>query len=273
MEIVILRDAQDRVQLAADMVAEVVTSGSNPVLGLATGSSPLGLYAELARRRRNGALNFDRTSAFALDEYVGLPSEHPQSYASTIRDNVVRPLGLDPDLVHVPDGLADDLLGACHAYEQALHDAGGVDVQILGIGANGHIGFNEPTSSFTSRTRIKTLSPQTRSDNARFFDTPDHVPEHCITQGLGTIAEARRLVLLAQGEHKARAVAAMVEGPVAAMCPASLLQMHPDATVILDGLAASALTLSGYYNYVYEHKPAWQRHDPVTITAEREHYE
>lgn len=267
MEIVILCSALERVQLAADIVAGAVLSESNPVLGLATGSSPLGLYAELARRRRNGTLNFDRTSAFALDEYVGLPSEHPQSYASIIRDSVVRPLGLDPAAVHVPDGSADDLVGACNAYEQALHDAGGVDVQILGIGANGHIGFNEPTSSFSSRTRIKTLSPQTRSDNARFFDNPDQVPEHCITQGLGTIAEARRLVLLAQGEHKARAVAAMIEGPVAAMCPASLLQMHPDATVILDEFAGSELTLNGYYNYVYEHKPAWQRPDPGSITT------
>ncbi len=272
MEIVILRSAQEGAQLAADMVAEVLTSGSNPVLGLATGSSPLGLYAELARRRRSGALHFGGTSAFALDEYVGLPSDHPQSYASIIRDEVVQPLGLDPAAVHVPDGSADDLVGACRAYEQAIQDAGGVDVQILGIGANGHIGFNEPTSSFASRTRIKTLSPQTRSDNARFFDSPDQVPEHCITQGLGTIAETRRLVLLAQGEHKARAVAAMVEGPVTAMCPASLLQMHPDATVILDELAASALTLSDYYSYVYEHKPAWQRHDPATITAERERH-
>ncbi|MGB3829021.1 MAG: glucosamine-6-phosphate deaminase [Ornithinimicrobium sp.] len=267
MEIVILRSAEEGAQLAADMVAEVVANRSTSVLGLATGSSPLALYAELARRRRSGALDFGGTRAFALDEYVGLPSEHPQSYASIIRDTVAQPLGLDPATVHVPDGSADDLVGACRAYEQAIQDAGGVDVQILGIGANGHIGFNEPTSSFASRTRVKTLSPQTRSDNARFFDHPDRVPEHCITQGLGTIAQARRLVLLAQGKHKAPAVAAMVEGPLAAICPASLLQMHPDATVILDEPAASALTMSDYYDYVYEHKPAWQRHGPTTSTT------
>lgn len=251
--------AKDGARVAADVVADVVAHRSCPVLGLATGSSPLGLYAELARRCRSGALHLGSTRAFALDEYVGLRPDHPQSYASVIRDAVVVPLGLDPALVHVPDGSADDVVGACRAYEQSIQGAGGVDVQILGIGVNGHIGFNEPTSSFASRTRIKTLSPQTRADNSRFFDKPGDVPEHCITQGLGTIAEARRLVLLAQGAHKARAVTAMVEGPVSAMCPASALQMHPCATVIVDELAASGLTLSSYYNYVYEHKPPWQR--------------
>lgn len=266
MEVVILPSAQEVAQLAADVVADVLTTGSGPVLGLATGSSPLALYAELAQRRRNGTLNFDGCSAFALDEYVGLGVDHPQSYASVIRDEVVQPLGLDPAAVHVPDGSAEDLVAAACAYEQAITDAGGVDLQILGIGANGHIGFNEPTSSFASRTRIKTLSPQTRSDNARFFDSLSEVPEHCVTQGLGTISEARQLLLLAQGEHKAQAVASMIEGPVAATCPASLLQWHRNVVVILDEAAAGALTMTEYYRYVYEHKPAWQRFGSTTAS-------
>jgi glucosamine-6-phosphate deaminase len=159
----------------------------------------------------------------------------------------------------VPDGRASDLDAACRAYEAAIKAGGGTDLQILGIGANGHIGFNEPTSSFGSRTRIKTLAPRTRADNARFFDSPDEVPMHCLTQGLGTIMDARELLLVAQGSRKAAAVAAAVEGPVSSMCPASILQFHPEATVMVDEDAAAKLTLTDYYRYTYENKPSWQR--------------
>jgi glucosamine-6-phosphate deaminase len=162
--------------------------------------------------------------------------------------------------VHTPDGTAADLEAACVDYERRIREAGGVDVQLLGIGTNGHIGFNEPTSSFASRTRIKTLAPRTRQDNARFFDGDlDAVPLHCITQGLGTILDARQLLLVAQGESKAAAVAAAVEGPLSAMVPASALQLHRSAVVLLDEAAASQLTLSDYYRFTYDHKPAWQR--------------
>jgi glucosamine-6-phosphate deaminase len=161
--------------------------------------------------------------------------------------------------VHVPDGGADDLEAAAEEYERALADAGGVDVQLLGIGGNGHIGFNEPTSSFGSRTRIKTLTARTRADNARFFASPDEVPLHCLTQGLGTILGARRLLLVAQGEGKAAAVAAAVEGPLTSMCPGSALQLHPRATVVVDEAAAARLTLIDHYRHVHAAKPAWQR--------------
>ena len=152
-----------------------------------------------------------------------------------ITRQVTRPLGLDPGNVYVPDGRATDIPAACAAYEANIRDLGGVDIQILGIGANGHIGFNEPTSSFASRTRIKTLAPQTRADNARFFASADDVPTHCLTQGLGTIMDARELVLVAQGEAKAAAIAAAVEGPVTSMCPGSVLQFHQHAYVIIEG--------------------------------------
>lgn len=258
MEIIILPTPAEVGAAAARAVARVVERKRDAVIGLATGSSPLAIYAELARRVAAGELDFTATSAFALDEYVGIPIEHPQSYHSVIRTEVVEPLHLDPTRVHVPDGRAADIEAACADYERAIRDAGGIDIQILGIGANGHIGFNEPTSSFASRTRIKTLAPKTRADNARFFRSPDEVPTHCLTQGLGTIMDARRLVLVAQGEGKADAIAAAVEGPVSSMWPGSVLQFHEHATVIVDAAAASKLKLGDYYTYTYTHKPDWQ---------------
>ena len=229
------------------------------MLGLATGSSPLGIYSELARGVAAGALDFSAVRGFALDEYVGIPIDHPQSYAHVIRSEVVEPLGMRPELVQVPDGRAADIPAACVAYEASIMAAGGIDLQILGIGANGHIGFNEPTSSFASRTRIKTLAPRTLADNARFFDSVEQVPTHCLTQGLGTIMDARHVVLVAQGASKAAAVAAMVEGAVSSMWPGSILQHHPHATVIVDAAAAASLRLAEYYRYVYDNKPSWQR--------------
>lgn len=262
MEIVILPDGAAVGAAAAARIAAVVRRRPEAVLGLATGSSPLGAYGALAGLVARGEVDLSRVSAFALDEYVGLTPESPQSYAATIRRDAVEPLGLDPARVRVPPGDAVDLEAGALEYDRAIREAGGVDVQLLGIGANGHIGFNEPTSSFASRTRIKTLAPRTREDNARFFDGDlDQVPLHCITQGLGTILEARQLLLVAQGEAKAAAVAAAVEGPLTAMVPASALQLHPDAIVLLDEAAASRLTLADYYRFTYAHKPDWQRVD------------
>ncbi len=258
MEVVILPSAAEVGRLAARRIAKLIKGKPAAVIGLATGSSPLAIYAELAAAVRDRSLDASRVSGFALDEYVGIPEKHPESYASVLRREVTEPLGLDPSRVHVPDGRASDLEGACHAYEAAIRDAGGIDLQILGIGANGHIGFNEPTSSFGSRTRIKTLAPRTRADNARFFDSPEQVPMHCLTQGLGTIMEARELLLVAQGIRKAAAVAAAIEGPVTSMWPATILQFHPEATAIIDEDAASQLTLTDYYRYTYDNKPSWQ---------------
>jgi glucosamine-6-phosphate deaminase len=255
VEVVVLDTAEEVARVAADRIATVVRRRPDAVLGLATGSSPLGIYAELARRVAAGGVDMSATRGFALDEYVGLPREHPESYAAVIERQVIRPLRMDPARVQVPDGRAADLEAAAAGYDRAIADAGGVDLQLLGIGANGHIGFNEPTSSFASRTRVKTLAPRTRADNARFFDSPGDVPVHCLTQGLGTILEARELLLVAQGAGKAEAVAAAVEGPLTSMCPGSALQLHPRATVVVDAAAAARLRLVDYYRWTWAHKP------------------
>ena len=260
MEIVIAADAAEVGRLAARKVAAVCrAAGPEAVLGVATGSSPLATYRELARLVETGALVLSSASAFALDEYVGLAPGHPQSYAEVIRATVTGPLGMDPAKVHTPAGWASDLEAAAADYEAEIAAAGGVDVQILGVGANGHIGFNEPTSSLASRTRLKTLAARTRADNARFFASPDEVPRHCLTQGLGTIMAARHIVLVAQGEAKAAAIAALVEGPVTAMVPGSVLQFHRHVAVIVDEAAASRLTMAEYYREVLAMKPDWQR--------------
>lgn len=253
MEIVIVADAAEVGAVAAGRIAALVSAKPEAVLGVATGSSPLETYRSLAARREAG-LDLSRVSAFALDEYVGIRHDHPESYHAVIDREVVGPLGLDPSRVHVPNGLAADLDAACEEYEAQIAAAGGVDLQLLGIGANGHIGFNEPTSSLSSRTRVKTLAPRTRADNARFFDSPEQVPVHCLTQGLGTILDARRALLVAQGEQKARAIAAMVEGPLSSRWPGSVLQLHRRATIVIDEAAASQLELDDYYRHTVAHR-------------------
>lgn len=255
-EVVIVGNAQAAGELAADAIIALIQRKPHAVLGLATGSTPLPVYQALAERTTG--IDLRRVSGFALDEYVGLPVSHPQSYRSVITREVVEPVGLDPERIHVPDGRAETVEWAGADYERAIRAAGGVDLQILGVGTDGHIGFNEPGSSFASLTRVKTLTEQTRRDNARFFDSPDEVPRHCITQGLGTIRRASHLVLLAFGEGKADAIAASVEGPMSAMVPGSAIQLHPHTTVIVDEAAASKLTLAEYYRYTYANKPEWQ---------------
>ncbi len=256
-EVVIVETQQAGGELVARHIASHVRSGEPVTLGVATGSTPLPVYAALGSERAAG-LDLSSITAFALDEYVGLPHTHPQSYHSVIHRDVTGPLGLDPGRVHVPDGDEADIATAGERYEAALRANGGVDLQLLGIGTDGHVGFNEPGSSMASLTRIKTLTAQTRADNARFFSTPAEVPTHCITQGIGTILRARHLVLLAFGAGKADAIAGAVEGPVTASVPASCVQLHPHVTVVVDEEAASGLERSDYYRWVYDHKPPWQ---------------
>lgn len=257
MEIVILGGSRQIAKLAADAIEKLIRRKPGAVLGLATGSSPLPVYDELAARHGQG-LDFSRASGFALDEYVGLPAGHPESYREVVRREFTSRVNIAPGNVHGPDGTASDIPAACDAYEQAITAAGGVDLQLLGVGTDGHVGFNEPGSSFASRTRIKSLIEQTRRDNARFFNNLAEVPHHVITQGLGTIMEAKHVILVATGAQKARAVRDFVEGPVAAICPASVLQFHPHATVLLDEAAASGLKLADFYRHTYENKPSWQ---------------
>lgn len=259
MEVAILPGATQIAQLAADAVEQLVAADPEAVIGLATGSSPLAIYDELVTRYEAGRISFARSRAFTLDEYVGLPSEHPELYRNVIEREFTGRVDFAPGSVHGPDGLADDLAAAGDDYDRAISEAGGVDLQILGIGTDGHIAFNEPGSSFASRTRIKTLTTQTRKDNARFFDDDvEAVPRHCLTQGLGTIMEARHIVLVAAGAGKAEAVQHLVEGAVSARWPATILQHHRHVTVLLDDLAASRLERDDYYRETWASKPSWQ---------------
>ncbi|MCI2957909.1 glucosamine-6-phosphate deaminase [Agromyces atrinae] len=258
-EVVIVRDAAEAGILVADVLADLIGARPDAVLGLATGSTPLTSYRALAEEVAARGLDVSRVRGFALDEYVGLPPGHPESYRSVITREVVEPLGLRPELVRVPNGDPATIVTAGEAYEAEIRGADGIDVQILGIGRTGHIGFNEPGSSFASLTRVKTLTEATRRDNARFFDSIDDVPTHCLTQGLGTILRARHLMLLAFGAAKAEAVARAVEGPLTASLPGSAVQLHPRVSVIVDEDAASQLENADYYRYVWANKPAWQR--------------
>jgi len=258
VEVVIVPDPDAAALLVADVIEHVLTTNDRPVLGLATGSSPLGAYRVLIERCRRGGVSFARAHAVLLDEYLGLPLDHPQAYRAFLRHELTDHVDLDPSCLHGPDVASPDVPALCARYEALLGELGGVDVQLLGIGSDGHIGFNEPGSSLGSRTRIKTLTEATRRDNARFFPSVDDVPRHVITQGLATIRDAGHVVLVATGAAKAQPIARAVEGPLTAMCPASVLQLHPHATVIVDEDAAAGLQHAGYYRDVYAGKPEWQ---------------
>lgn len=255
MEVIISPTADESAVLAAEAIADLLRGNPRAVLGLATGSSPLAIYRELAHRVETGTISLAGVSAYMLDEYVGLPRDHPQRYRNVIRRDFVDLVGIEDQRVHGPDTTRSDLERAALQYEDAIRASGGIDLQILGLGTDGHVAFNEPSSSLGSRTRLKTLSRQTRSDNARFFEGRlADVPRQCLTQGVATILDARHVVLTAAGKRKARAVRDLVEGPVTAMCPGSALQLHPRVTVLLDEEAASQLKLRDYYRDVRDAK-------------------
>ena len=260
MEIIIQPTPEAGSIIAARIIANLVRTKPDCVLGLATGSTPLATYRELVRMHHEDGLDFSKVTTFNLDEYVGLPPEHPQSYHAFMDEHFFRHVNVPRSRIHIPDGMARDVPMECARYEAEILSAGGIDLQLLGIGTDGHIGFNEPSSSLASRTRIKTLTEQTRADNARFFGGDlAEVPFHCITMGVGTIMAVRQVLMLAFGANKAGAVANAVEGPITAMNPASVLQMHPAAKCITDESAAGKLTRRDYYRWVYSHKPDWQR--------------
>lgn len=255
MEIIIKPDHDQMSVEAARLVADLVYHQPNAVLGLATGSTPLGLYKELIRLHTGEGLDFSKVITFNLDEYVGLPPSHDQSYNYFMWENLFKHINITPENVHIPNGMARDIEAFCDWYEDEIEANGGIDLQILGIGSDGHIAFNEPASSLGSRTRLKTLTRQTIEDNARFFENEADVPHYAITMGVGTIMEAGSCVLLASGEGKSTPVAQAIEGPVTSMNTASALQLHPHAIFILDEAAAGDLKLGDYYRWVYEHKP------------------
>jgi len=259
MEVVIKRDYEQMSKAAAQLVVDVLNTKPNAVLGMATGSTPLGLYQELVRLYKAGHVDFSRVTTFNLDEYVGLPANHPQSYHYFMREHFFQHVNIPQHNINIPSGTTSNYPAFCQWYEGRIAECGGIDVQILGIGTDGHIAFNEPGSSLSSRTRLKTLSKQTIDDNARFFERRESVPVYAITMGVGTILDARRLVLVASGKTKAKAIAHAVEGPVTSMVTASAIQLHRDATVIVDGEAAAGLTMREYYEFIYAAKPAAPR--------------
>ncbi|MEI6034215.1 MAG: glucosamine-6-phosphate deaminase [Verrucomicrobiae bacterium] len=259
MEVIIQPTAGDAAIKAAQIIAELIRIKPRAVLGLATGGTPVGLYTELARMHRQEGLDFSGVTTFNLDEYVGIAPTHPASYHRFMQENFFDQVNVPAGSIHIPDGNASDIPQFCARYEEEIRNAGGIDLQVLGIGHDGHIGFNESTSSLVSRTRIKTLTEETISANQRFFGPGETVPRHVITMGVGTIMESRTCLMLAFGAGKAQAVAAMAEGPVTAMCPASVLQMHRQTILIVDPPAAARLTRISYYQHVYSNKPDFQK--------------
>lgn len=239
MDLIINNDPAELARIAADVIEDVVRTTDAPVLGLATGSSPLAIYKELIRRHREEGLSFAHCTAFTLDEYVGLPQRHPESYYEVIRNEFTRHVDIDDARVFSPDGNPEGIADAGERYEAAIRAAGGIDVQILGVGSNGHIAFNEPGSPLDSLTRVEQLAEQTRQDNARFFPSIDDVPTQALTQGLGTIARAKKLVLVATGAGKADAIAALFSDEVTTQWPVTSVHSHEAFTVLVDEAAAS----------------------------------
>ncbi len=260
MEVIIAEERGAASGLVARQIARLIERKPNAVLGLATGSTPLALYRELITLHQEEGLDFSEITTFNLDEYLGLSAEHVASYHHFMWENFFQHVNVNRDRVHIPDGTVTEraIEQECQRFEDLIKGAGGIDYQILGIGTDGHIGFNEPGSSLASRTRIKTLTARTRADNARYFAEGDEMPHHVITMGIGTIMEARVIALLAFGPEKAGAVAGALEGPVTASNPASILQMHPAARIFVDEGAAGELARRDYYRWVWQNKPGWQ---------------
>lgn len=252
MQVLIFPDPLALAKKSADLVESQIQTYPDSVIGLATGSTPLGLYEQLISRHEESGLSFSKIRTFNLDEYVGIPSDHPQSYRTFMDENLFDRINIDKSNTQVPDGMAENPLEVGPEYEKMIETAGGIDLQILGVGTDGHIGFNEPTSSLGSVTRVKTLTQQTMTDNSRFFEPDEFQPKLAITMGMKTILDARRILLLAHGENKAEAVRDMIEGPLSAFCPASALQLHQRTTILIDEAAASKLSLKDYYKFVGE---------------------
>jgi glucosamine-6-phosphate deaminase len=252
MLVIIKKNYEEMSSEAAKLIADRLRKKPNLVLGFATGSTPLGLYKELIRMHKEEGLDFSKVTSFNLDEYVGLPPSHNQSYHYFMYENFFNHVDINPRYIHIPHGMAKDVNVFCDWYENRIKECGGIDLQILGVGGNGHIAFNEPGSSLGSRVRIKTLTEKTREDNARFFESMDEVPRYAITMGVGTVMDSKELLLLANGDGKADAIKAAVEGPITAMCPASVVQLHRNVYVMVDKKAGSKL--NGDYVDTWESK-------------------
>jgi glucosamine-6-phosphate deaminase len=250
MRVIICKDYEQLSKKGASIIARLIGKKPDCILGLATGSTPVGTYKELVKMHREEGLDFSNLTTFNLDEYLGLSPDHDQSYRYFMQENLFKHVNVDPDRIHLPNGLAKDLPTECIGYESSIQEAGGIDLQLLGLGRDGHIGFNEPSSSLGSRTRVKTLTPETIEDNARFFEKNEDVPRFALTMGVGTIMDANEILLLASGKSKAEALRATIEGPISAEFTASVLQLHPRVTMIADEDASSLLKRKDYYKFV-----------------------
>ena len=259
MEVILQPDELAASKLVARILARELRARPQLVLGLATGRTMERVYEELARLHREDGLDFSLCRTFNLDEYIGLPPADPRSYRHYMEKHLFRQVNIDPRNSHLPNGMADDLDAECRRYESEIRDCGGIDLQLLGIGHSGHIGFNEPLSALRSRTRAKALTPTTREQNAPLFGGDvDRVPKRAITMGVGTILDAQRMVTLVTGAEKADILAKAVEGPITAMVTASVLQLHPRCTVVVDEPAAAQLQGIDYYRWIFENEPEWQ---------------
>lgn len=242
MKIIVTKSYEELSRKAGNIFASQLILKPNSVIGLATGSSPVGMYKELIRIYKEGDIDFQEVTSFNLDEYIGLTPDNDQSYHYFMQKNLFSSINIRPENIHIPSGIALDMEVAAKTYDKLIEDAGGIDIQILGIGNNGHIGFNEPDVKFEARTHIVELEPETIEANARFFNSIDEVPTRAISMGIKNIMQSRKIVLIATGEGKAKAVQGMIEGPITPELPASVLQLHPDVTIILDEAAASLLS-------------------------------
>ena len=247
MRVVILPTEKEASHFAANFIEKFIAEKNDSVLGLATGSSVLLTYDALIEKYNKGGLSFKNVTTFNLDEYVGLEPNHKQSYRYYMSEKLFNHIDINEKNIHIPECLDRDFESTCINYESNIKSHGGIDLQLLGIGSNGHIGFNEPTSSLNSRTRVKTLTKNTITNNARFFEASESQPSIAITMGIGTIMDAKNILLLGLGQHKSKAVADLVEGPLSSFCPGSVLQNHKNALIVLDQLAASNLKLYDYY--------------------------
>ncbi len=258
MEAIIRPNQDSAAQLVARIIAKELRSQPSSVLGLATGRTMESVYRLLVQIHQKEQLDFSLCRTFNLDEYVGLPDTDPRSYRYYMDRCLFSQVNIDKRNTHLPDGMAKDLDGEGPRYEEKIKRYGGIDIQLLGIGAAGHIGFNEPLSALQSRTRVKALSPVTIQQNAALFEGAANVPRRAITMGVGTILECRRCILLATGDEKAGVIAKAIEGPITSMISATALQLHARCTVVLDEAAATGLTERDYYRWIFENEPEWE---------------
>lgn len=255
MEVIIQPNSHQLSVIAANMIRDAVVQKPNLVLGLATGSTPIGLYKLLVQMHREDGVDFSKVISFNLDEYIGIPKDHPQSYHTFMNEHFFNHVNIPQKNQNIPQNIVENHVSFCQEYEDSIRRCGGIDIQVLGIGKDGHIGFNEPGSSFASRTRIATLSKSTLEANAiHFGEDIKAVPEMAITMGIGTITDAKKCLLLASGSNKKDAIAKAIEGPISAMVPATALQLHPDVVFLIDEAAASGLKETEYYKRSYENK-------------------